>query len=170
MTPCDFELIACKLRGAAMTVAKRMVGSTEDAEDVAGDTMLRLWSLHKQIADSNHAIRLAAVVAHNLSADMLRKQSRGRSIFSHAIPTMQEADSSSSPAACLEWAEDEEWLRKRMEKLPPRELQILQMRQVEQRSHGEIARLLGLTDASVTVMLSRARHKLFDDIKKRNRK
>lgn len=170
MTPRDFELIACELRGAAMVVAKRMVGSTEDAEDVAGDTMLRLWSLHEQIADNSHAIRLAGVVARNLSADILRRQSRGRSIFSRIMQATPEADGTSSPAAGLEWREDEEWLRKRLEELPPRELQILQMRQVEQRSNGEIAWLLGLTDASVAVMLSRARHKLFDDIKKRNRK
>ena len=56
-----------------------------------------------------------------------------------------------------------------MEKLPPRELQVLRMRQMEHRSNDEIARLLGIGEASVKVMLSNARKKLFNDIKKKYR-
>lgn len=55
-----------------------------------------------------------------------------------------------------------------MEKLPPRELQVLRMRQMEHRTNEEIARLLGIGEASVKVMLSNARRKLFNDIKKRH--
>ena len=43
------------------------------------------------------------------------------------------------------------------------------MRQIEQHSNQDIARLLGISEASVKVMLSNARKKLFNDIKKRYR-
>ena len=69
----------------------------------------------------------------------------------------------------MELEEEERWLVQRMKKLPPRELQVLRMRQMEMRSNEEIARLLGIGEASVGVMLSAARKKLFNDIKRRNR-
>lgn len=39
---------------------------------------------------------------------------------------------------------------------------------MEHRTNEEIARLLGIGEASVKVMLSNARRKLFNDIKKRH--
>lgn len=171
MTQHDFEQIAGMLRSCALTVTTKMMPSGEDAEDAAGDTMLRLWHLHGQISDSGHAMRLATVVARNLATDMLRRQARGNAIFRRNTDTpVAESGYAASPADEMELEEDERWLRQRMEKLPPRELQILQMRQMEHRDNAEIARLLGLAEASVAVMLSKARHKLFNDIKARYRK
>ena len=72
-----------------------------------------------------------------------------------------------SPSDHMELEEDERWLVGQMEKLPPRELQVLKMRQMEHRSNEEIARLLGIGEASVKVMLSNARKKLLNNIKKR---
>lgn len=54
-----------------------------------------------------------------------------------------------------------------MNNLPPKEYQILRMRQVEQLSNGEIAKLLGIEKTSVATLLSRARIKLFNEIKRR---
>ena len=81
----------------------------------------------------------------------------------------QSAGGWDNPAERIELEEDERWLVQQMEKLPPREMQVLKMRQMEHRSNGEIARLLGISEASVKVILSNARKKLFNDIKIRNR-
>ena len=55
------------------------------------------------------------------------------------------------------------------EEMAPRLRQraIETMRQVEHRSCQEIAQLLGISDASVRTLLSRARRTLFEEIKKR---
>ena len=41
------------------------------------------------------------------------------------------------------------------------------MRQVEHRSNAEIARLLGIGEASVSTLLARARHKMLEEIRRK---
>ena len=69
----------------------------------------------------------------------------------------------------MEVEEDEQWLLERISTLPKREMQVMKMRQTEQMSNSEIANIMGITTASVSTMLSSARKKIFEDLKKRNR-
>ena len=168
MTQSEFEAIAIQLRTKAHDVARRMLSSADDAEDAAGDVMLRLWTLHDQLKDDVHAFKLATVIAHSISIDIIRRHKKRLTIFATADNGMrQPAGQWVSPLEHMELEEDERWLVGQMEKLPPRELQVLKMRQMEHRSNGEIARLLGISEASVKVMLSNARKKLLNNIKKR---
>ena len=170
MTQSEFEAIAIQLRTKLHDVARQMLSSADDAEDAAGDVMLRLWTLHDQLKDGDHAIKLATVIAQRLCIDIIRRQKKKLSIFADANKGLkQSAGRWANPSERIELEEDERWLVQQMEKLPPREMQVLKMRQMEHRSNGEIARLLGISEASVKVMLSNARKKLFNDIKMRNR-
>ena len=170
MTQSEFEAIAIQLRAKAHDVARRMLSSADDAEDAAGDAMLRLWTMHDQLKDGDHAIKLAIVIAQRLSIDIIRRQKKRLSLFVDSENGLkQSAGQWASPSERIELEEDERWLVQQMDKLPPREMQVLKMRQMEHRSNGEIARLLGISEASVKVMLSNARKKLFNDIKIRNR-
>ena len=170
MTQSELEAIAIQLRTKAHDMARRMLSTEDDAEDAAGDVMLRLWDLHDHIKDNDHALKLATVIAHRLSIDIIRRQKTEHSLFADDREgTCQMADRCASPSERMELEEDERWLEQRMEKLPPRELQVMKMRQMEHRSNEEIARLLGIGEASVKVMLSNARKKLFNDIRKKYR-
>ena len=170
MTQSEFEAIAIQLRTKAHDMARRMLSTEDDAEDAAGDVMLRLWDLHDHIKDNDHALKLATVIAHRLSIDIIRKRKMRLTLFADDREgTCQMADRCASPSERMELEEDERWLEQRMEKLPPRELQVMKMRQMEHRSNEEIARLLGIGEASVKVMLSNARKKLFNDIRKKYR-
>ena len=46
----------------------------------------------------------------------------------------------------------------------------MEMRQGEGKSNDEIARIMGIAPASVATMLSAARRKIFEELKKRNGK
>ena len=72
-----------------------------------------------------------------------------------------------SPHDLLEMKEDDEWLRARLELLPTTQRTLLYMRQVERRSHEELARLLGIELTSVSTLLARARRTLLEEIKRR---
>jgi len=61
-----------------------------------------------------------------------------------------------------------QWLTKRLEQLPTTQRTLLYMRQVERRTHEEIAQLLGIETTSVSTLLARARRALLEDIKRRN--
>ncbi len=169
MTQSEFEALSIQLHAKAHNVARRMLPA-DDADDAAGDVMLSLWTLHDQLKDSGHAMKLATVIAQRLSIDILRKRKKRLSIFADADKEMNQfACQWASPSERIELEDDEKWLLRQMEKLPPREMQVLKMRQMEHRSNEEIARLLGIGNASVRVMLSNARKKLFNEIKKKNR-
>ena len=51
--------------------------------------------------------------------------------------------------------------------LPDKYRAVLQMRQVEQMEFSEIAAVMGTTETSVRIILSRARAKLMEQIKQR---
>lgn len=72
-----------------------------------------------------------------------------------------------APDVCVEIKEDHNWLMKRVAELPPKEYQILKLRQVEHKSNEEIAKLLGMEKTSVATLLSRARMKILKEFQKR---
>ena len=84
MTQSEFEAIAIQLRTKVHDVARQMLSSADDAEDAAGDVMLRLWTLHDQLKDGDHAIKLATVIAQRLCIDIIRRQKKKLSIFADA--------------------------------------------------------------------------------------
>ena len=73
-----------------------------------------------------------------------------------------------SPHDELEMKENEEWLTAKLHQLPTTQRTLLYMRQVERRSHEEIARLLGIETTSVSTLLARARRTILEEIKRRN--
>ena len=70
----------------------------------------------------------------------------------------------------LEYKELETWLEKRIDSLPSTSGIILRMRQIENRELDEIASILGISKASVSTLLSRARRQLLDELKRRNKR
>lgn len=103
---------------------------------------------------------------------MLRRQ-RQVSIDGDEVPTswlLRQESNDATPESKLEWKEDEQWLRQRIDQLPPREMQVMNLRQTERRTNEQIAAILGISKESVATVLSSARRKLFNQIKERNRK
>ena len=137
----------------------------DDAEDVAQDVLLKLWTLRADLVFDGAPGRveaLAYVAARNLSLDRLRRR--------HTVPMPDRpvpAGRYSSPDAQLEIADDERWLERRMAALPSTEYQVLRLRQVERRTDAEIAAVLGIGVGSVPTILSRARRKLLEEMRKR---
>ena len=135
----------------------------EEAEDIAQDVMLRLWQMHDELERYQSIEALVTLMARHL----LRNHQRRRQ-----PETLDEAvivNLAKSPHDELEIKEDNEWLTARLQQLPTTQRTLLYMRQVERRSHEEIARLLGIEITSVSTLLARARRTLLEEIKRRNK-
>ena len=166
----QFEQMSPQLRNIALGYARRYLARADDADDAASDAMLRLWAVHDSLRDTAHAARLAAVIARNVAIDMLRRRPMNISgDEAHTSWLLQQESDNNTPETQLEWKEDEQWLRQRIEQLPPREMQVMRLRQTERRTNEQIAAILGISKDSVATMLSSARRKLFNQIKERNR-
>lgn len=158
-----FEQQARTWRKKALSVSLNYGAGKDEAEDIAQDVMLRLWQMHDELERYESVEALAALMARHL----LRNHQRRRQ-----PETLNEAivvSLNTSPHDILEMKEDDAWLTKRLEQLPTTQRTLLYMRQVERRSHEEIARLLGIEITSVSTLLARARRTLLEEIKRRNK-
>lgn len=173
MSQKEFETIAAELRRQILAQAQTMVHNCAEADDIAQDAMLKLWACHDELHDAGHARNLSRIVVRHLAVDLLRHKKRATAIvvpIGNKTGDWQLPDKMTSrPDSRVEAEENERWLNDRMARLPSREMQVMQMRQNEQKTNDEIARIMGIEPTSVATMLSAARRKIFEDLKKRNR-
>ena len=103
MTPKEFEHRVMEMRSQALSAARQFGLSTEEAEDVAQDVMLRLWVMHERIRAKDTAGWLARIAARHACIDRLRMRHRERFELS-------EADiERGTPYDALEYKELEQW-------------------------------------------------------------
>ena len=157
-----FEREAAAWRQQAIGVSRRCGADKAEAEDIAQDVMLHLWQMHDELEQHRSVDALVALMARHLTRNHQRR--RTEAVLDESIAVAL----STGPHEALESKENEAWLTRRLEQLPTTQRTLLYMRQVERRSHEEIARLLGLELTSVSTLLARARRTLLEDIKRRN--
>ena len=170
MTQAEFEYMADDLRAKAINAAHRF-GLNDEAEDVAQDVMLRLWGLCPQLKADASALTLAGLAAKHICIDRWRANTKRREtsvsrLGQDDIHVAMQHTADADQHEELEAKELEEWLQQQIDQLPSTNAIILRMRQIERRELSEIALLLGITQASVSTLLSRARRQLTEQLKK----
>ena len=157
-----FEQKARSWRQKALEVSQHYGAGKDEAEDIAQDVMLRLWQMHDELERYQSVEGIVALMAKHL----LRNHQRRKP--SETLDEAVVVSLLTSPQDELEMKEDDEWLTKKLQQLPTTQRTLLYMRQVERRSHEEIATLLGIETTSVSTLLARARRALLEEIKRRN--
>ena len=157
-----FEQKARSWRQKALEVSQHYGAGKDEAEDIAQDVMLRLWQMHDELERYQSVEGIVALMAKHL----LRNHQRRKP--SETLDEAVVVSLMTSPQDELEMKEDDEWLTNKLQQLPTTQRTLLYMRQVERRSHEEIATLLGIETTSVSTLLARARRTLLEEIKRRN--
>ena len=157
-----FEQIARMWREKAISVSLHYGAGREEAEDIAQDVMLRLWQMHHELEQYQSVEAIVSLMSKHL----LRNHQRRKP--TEALNEATVVGLTTSPHEELESKENEKWLHDRLAQLPTTQRTLLYMRQVERRSHEEIAQLLGIKPTSVSTLLARARRTLLQEIKQRN--
>ncbi len=151
------------MRARAVSVALRFGYAQDDAEDIAQDVMLKLWCLHEKIDDTARLQASVAITTKHVCIDRWRT--------AHLNADMDIATNlvdEDSLYDRLEYTELEQWMNEQIALLPSTSRIVLTMRQLKQRELSEIADILGIRQSSVSTLLSRARHELFNQLKRRN--
>ena len=159
-----FEQQARSWRKKALQVSMSCGAGKDEAEDIAQDVMLRLWQMHDELDRYEKPEALVALMTRHLLRNHQRRRKPEQ--FDEAMVVSL----SNSPHDLLEMKEDDAWLDKRLRQLPTTQRTLLYLREVERRSHEEIARLLGIETTSVSTLLARARRTLLEEIKRRNKR
>ena len=158
MTIDAFEQQGTRLRQLALQSAAAAGADADTAQDIAQETMVRLWQMRDDPRLYNPE-GYATVIARHLALNQQRHKP--------PLPLDEQQTSSQispSPLEMIVQREDEQWLQERIRNLPPTQHAVLHMRQVEHRTSIQIAKILGIKETSVNTLLARARRQLLEEI------
>lgn len=135
----------------------RRCGHAQDAEDLAQETMLRVWQNLEKYDPSRPFEPWLFAVARNLAANQYQGSRRGENVTGIAEPISEQAN----PAERLIEQESNETLWAAVKQLlGERQYTALRLRYGRDMSVKQVARAMGLTQTHVKVTLFRARRKL----------
>lgn len=137
--------------------AYRVTGNTSDAEDVLQTVFLKLVRRTGEVEAVEHVASYLYRAAVNAALDLVRGRQAAGSVPLEDQPL---ASSLPSPDRQLASGEIRAWLRKTVARLSPRAAEIFALRFYEGKDNPEIARILGTTEGTVAVTLSRARDRI----------
>ena len=161
--------LVTELRQIAVARALVLLNDKDDAEDVAGEVLLKLWEKRKDLRDNADEVRhLADRMARNLALNLL--QHRRRHPFLRIFHRQGDDDEEpgsipdipewSTPQQYIEDKEAGSIVQRAMSQLPYHWRRIVEMREREDMSFVEIAQVLGTSESSCRGMMSKARQRL----------
>lgn len=149
-----------RLRGDLLRQARRLLDSEDDAEDAVQETLIKLWIMKDRILNADKMRNMATVVCRNVSLNILRDARQSVPIETAEVITLQ-----GNPQVLLEQQESRQKLKRSIEKLTDKQRAILRMRNVENMTYADIAKIIGSSESSVRGMISKARLALLKQMK-----
>lgn len=145
------------------SIADRILGSQEDAEECVNDTWLRAWNTIPP--QRPNCLRMfLAKITRNLAFDAFKRGRAGKRGGGELLLALDELEECVSDGSDVESAVITEELRRGVDRflreLPRRERDVFLRRYFFVESTGEIAERYGLRPDHVLVILSRTRKKL----------
>jgi RNA polymerase sigma-70 factor (ECF subfamily) len=149
----EFLNIISPFKDKVFRIAKRLLVSSEEAEDATQEVLIRLWNKKDGLNKYNSVEALAVTMTKNYCLDQLKSKRAGNLKLVHSNYSDREAGIDKQVEDKDSW----NWVEKIMNDLPKQQRLIVQMRDVEEYEFSEIARALEMNETAVRVALSRAR-------------
>lgn len=154
----EFMHLVNPFRDKLFRLAKRLLVSTEEAEDATQEVLVKLWNKNEGLGEYRSVEALAMTMTKNFCLDQLKSKRAGNLKIVHNNFTDREASLQQKVEDCDSW----EWVEKIITQLPQQQQLIVQMRDIEQYQFNEIAEILEMQETAVRVALSRARKTIRD--------
>ena len=153
MTQSEFLNVVMPFKDKLYRLSKRLLISSEEAEDATQEVLMKLWSKNSNIANYKNVEAFAMTMTKNFCLDRLKSKQSSNLKLVHS----NYEDGSTSLQKQLEARDSISWVEKIMEELPEQQKLVLQLRDVEEYDYKEIGDLLEMQPTAVRVALSRAR-------------
>ena len=148
--------LAARLVPPLLRMAARVLGDAIEAEDVAQEAMLRLWTIAPRWQDGGARVSTWAYrVAMNLCTDRLRRR-RTTGLDAAGDP----ADGRPGAEQGLTEAARAEALQRALDALPDRQRQAVVLRHIEELSNPEIAEIMEIGVEAVESLTARGKRAL----------
>jgi RNA polymerase sigma-70 factor (ECF subfamily) len=157
----DLEQMFQAHHGLVFRTAYRITGNAADAEDVLQTVFLRMLrrdQAAKALERQESYFRRAAI---NVALDVVRSGKESKNVSLEEVSPDHLSRRDREP----DGRELRECLRRAMARLNPREAEIFALRFFEDLSNQEIARILGISQIHVAVILHRTRARLQKEVR-----
>lgn len=142
-------------------LAKRLLVSSEEAEDAVQEVFLKLWNGREKIGNYKNPEAFAITMTKNYCFDRLKSKQASNLKIVHS-----NYHGSENLEKNVEANDGVQLVFKIMETLPKQQKTILQLRDVEQFEFSEIAKMLETNETAIRVALSRARKAVREELLK----
>jgi RNA polymerase sigma-70 factor (ECF subfamily) len=154
----EFVLLVNPFKDKVFRLAKRLLISTEEAEDATQEVLVKLWSRNVNLEEYSSVEAVAMTMTKNYCLDQLKSKRSGNL----KIVSTDYVDRESGLDKKMEDVDSLNWVEKIMNKLPVQQRLIIQMRDIEQYEFEEIGKILDMNESAIRMALSRARKTIRD--------
>jgi RNA polymerase sigma-70 factor (ECF subfamily) len=163
-----FETTAARYQKKVYSFARFLLSSSEEAEDVTQEVLLRLWR-HQQRLDEERLGSWVLRVTRNACYDLLRKRRAAPALTSaesldgedaREIPTAEP-----DPESRVQTSDFRRRLTEALADLGEPYKSVVLLREVQGLSHREIGEILDIPEVTVRVHLHRGRKKLREQLR-----
>lgn len=160
MNQIEFLQVIAPFKDKVFRLAKRLLVSTEEAEDATQEVFVKLWNKNEQLATYSSVEAFAMTITKNYCLDQLKSKRADNLQIAHLNYT----DRQPSLQQQVEDSDTLSWVEKIINNLPEQQRLIIQMRDVEQYEFAEISKILNMNETAIRVALSRARKTIRENI------
>ena len=152
----EFLVITNVFRDKVYRLAKRLLVSTDEAQDALQEVMIKLWNKGDVLTSFSSVEAYAMTITKNYCLDQLKSKRAGNLNLTYDNYVGRDASLCQQTEDRDSW----NWVEKAINELPPQQKLIIQLREIEQYEFTEIAEVMQMNEVAVRVALSRARKTL----------
>ncbi|RKR13458.1 RNA polymerase sigma-70 factor (ECF subfamily) [Maribacter vaceletii] len=153
MKQTEFLNLVLPFKDKLFRLSKRLLVSTEEAEDATQEVLLKLWSKNSKMKEYKNVEAFAMTMTKNFCLDRLKSKQASNLKLVHS----NYGDDTNSLQKNIEAKDSVNWVEIIMDELPEQQKMVLQLRDIEQYTFEEIEELLDMKPTAIRVALSRAR-------------
>lgn len=158
----EFVSLIAPFKDKVFRLAKRLLVSTEEAQDATQDILVKLWDKKNDLGSYQNIEAFAMTMTKNYCLDQLKSKRASNIKLVHTNFTDREPRLDQK----IEDEDSLSWVEKMINELPEQQKIIVQMRDIEQYEFEEIAKILEMNEGAIRVALSRARKTIKEKITK----
>lgn len=164
MNQSEFLKSVLPFKDKVFRLAKRLLVSTEEAEDATQELYFKLWKNKEKIAEYKNVEAFAMTMTKNYCFDRLKSKQASNLTLVHS--NYKEKDTALEKK--VEQRDSVSQVHRLIENLPEQQKLVIQLRDIEQYDFEEIGKMLDLKPTAVRVALSRARKTIREELIKQH--
>lgn len=156
-----FEAVVRRHEARIYRLARRLLGSSEDAEDAAQEAFFRLYRALDRLDPARPVLPYLYRLTVNVCRDLGRRRRLRVALSLDEVPPGREpVDQGADPAAAARLGEARRIASAALATLPEKQRAALVLRDLQGLTTREVAEVLGTTEVTVRTQISRARLKV----------